>query len=48
VVVVEELGQPAMGNQQDLVEVEEATKALPVTQPEIPKIDEHRFQLCRV
>ena len=45
VMVVEELGQPAVGDQQDLVEVEEATEALPATQPEIPKIDEHRFRL---
>jgi hypothetical protein len=31
VVVVEELGQPVMGDQQDLVEVEEFTEALPAT-----------------
>ncbi|CZR65235.1 uncharacterized protein PAC_15135 [Phialocephala subalpina] len=49
----EELGQPPMGDQQDLVEVvdaddsegKEATEALPATQPEIPAIDEHRFRL---
>ena len=53
VVVVEELGQPAVGDQQDLVEVadaddpedKEATEPLPATQPEIPEIDEHRFRL---
>ena len=52
----EELGQPAVGDQQDLVEVldaddpkdKEATEALPATQPEIPKIDKHRFRLRRV
>ena len=41
------------GDRQDLVEVDvadeprdrEATKALPATQPKIPKIDEHRFRL---
>jgi hypothetical protein len=47
----EELGQSAVGNQQDLVEVvnaddpedKEATEALPAVQPKIP--DEHRFRL---
>jgi hypothetical protein len=56
VVVIEELGQPALGNQQDLVEVanaddpedKEATEPLPAMQPKIPKINEHRFQLCGV
>ncbi|KAF8846493.1 hypothetical protein BDZ45DRAFT_454874 [Acephala macrosclerotiorum] len=45
----EEPGQPPVGDQQDLVEVDadgpedkEATEALPATQPEI---DEHRFRL---
>jgi hypothetical protein len=50
----EELGHPAMGNQQDLVEVvnaddpedKEATEALPAAQPKIP--DEHRFRLRRL
>ena len=54
--VVEELGQPAVANQQDLMEVadaddpedKEATEPLPATQPEIPEIDEHRFRLRRV
>ncbi|KAH6704184.1 hypothetical protein BKA61DRAFT_183702 [Leptodontidium sp. MPI-SDFR-AT-0119] len=49
----EELGQPAVGDQQALVEVvsaddpkdKEATEALPATQPEIPAINEHRFRL---
>jgi hypothetical protein len=49
----EELGHPAVGDQQDLLEVvdaddpedKEATEAMPATQPEIPEIDEHRFRL---
>ena len=49
----EELRQPAVGDQQDLVEVDvadeprdrEATEALPATQPEIDEIDKHRFRL---
>lgn len=49
----EELGHPAVGDQQDLVEVvdaddpedKEATEALPAAQPKIPEIDEHRFRL---
>jgi hypothetical protein len=49
----EQHGQPAVGNQQDLVEVgdagdpedKEATGALPATQPKIPDTDEHRFRL---
>jgi hypothetical protein len=49
----EELGQPAVGDQQDLVEVDEvdnpedkeATEALPAAQPKIPEMDEHRFRL---
>jgi hypothetical protein len=48
----EELGQPAAGDQQDLVEVDdadpedkEATEALPGAQPKIPEINEHRFRL---
>lgn len=49
----EELGQLAVGDPQDLVQIvdadeiedQEATEALPTTQPEIPKIDEHRFRL---
>ncbi|KAG9233179.1 hypothetical protein BJ875DRAFT_485394 [Amylocarpus encephaloides] len=49
----EELGQPAVGDQQDEVEVDnaddpedkEATEALPAAQPKIPEIDEHRFRL---
>ena len=49
----EELRQPAVGDQQDPVEVvdtddpkdKEATEALLATQPEIPEIDEHRFRL---
>lgn len=49
----EELGCPAVGNQQDQVEVvyaddpedKEATKALPAAQPKIPEIDGHRFRL---
>jgi hypothetical protein len=52
-VVVEELGQPAVGDQQDLVEVadadnpedKEATEPLPARQPESPEINEHRFRL---
>jgi hypothetical protein len=49
----EELRQPAVGDQQDLVEVDvaddpedkEATETLPAAQPKIPEIDEHRFRL---
>jgi hypothetical protein len=49
----EELGYPAVGDQQDLVEVvdaddpedKEATKALPAAQLKIPESDEHRFRL---
>jgi hypothetical protein len=49
----EELAQPAVGNQQDLVEVDdaddpkdkEATEALPAAQPKIPEIDGRRFRL---
>jgi hypothetical protein len=49
----EELGQPVIGDQQDLVEVDdaddpedkEATESLPAAQPKIPEIDEHRFRL---
>jgi hypothetical protein len=49
----EELGQPAVGDQQDLVEVidtddpedKETTEALPAAQPKIPEIDSHRFRL---
>ncbi|CZR67725.1 uncharacterized protein PAC_17624 [Phialocephala subalpina] len=48
-----ELGQPAVGDQQGVVEVvdaddpedKEATEALPAAQPKIPEIDEHRFRL---
>ena len=48
-----ELGRPALGDQQNLVKVDdtddpmdkEATEALSATQPEIPEIDEHRFRL---
>jgi hypothetical protein len=49
----EELGQPAVGDQQDLVEVDdvddpedkEATEALPAAQPKTPEMDELRFRL---
>jgi hypothetical protein len=49
----EDLGHPAVGNQQDLVKVvdgddpedKEATEALPAAQPKIPEIDEHCFRL---
>jgi hypothetical protein len=49
----EELGRPAVGDQQDLVEVDEvdnpedkeATEALPAAQPKTPEMDEHRFRL---
>ncbi len=49
----EELGQPAVGDQQGLVEVnvaddsedKEASEDPPAGQPEIPEIDEHRFRL---
>jgi hypothetical protein len=50
----EELGRPAMGDQQDLVEVDdvddpkdkEPTEALLATQLEIP--DEHHFRLREI
>jgi hypothetical protein len=53
VVVVEELGQPAVGDQQALVEVadadelkdKEAIEPLPATQSEFLEIDEYRFRL---
>lgn len=49
----EELRQPAMRDQQDLIEInnvdypedKEATDALPAAQPKIPEIDECRFRL---
>jgi hypothetical protein len=45
----EELAQPTVDDQQDLVEVvgdeTEATEALPAAQPKIPEIDERRFRL---
>jgi hypothetical protein len=49
----EELGQSAVGDQQDLVEVvdaddpedKKATEALPAAQLKIPVIDQHRFRL---
>jgi hypothetical protein len=49
----EELRQPAVGDQQDLVEVndvddpedKEATEALPAAQPKSPEMDERRFRL---
>ena len=52
----EELGQSAVGDQQDLVEVvdaddpedKKATEALPTAQLKIPVIDQHRFRLRRV
>jgi hypothetical protein len=47
-----ELERPAVGDQQDMVEVDdadnpedkEATDALPAAQPKNPEIDEHRFR----
>jgi hypothetical protein len=52
----EELGQSAVGDQQDLVKVvdaddpedKKATKALSAAQLKIPVIDQHRFRLCKV
>jgi hypothetical protein len=52
----EELGQSAVGDQQDLVKVvdaddpedKKATKALSAAQLKIPVIDQHRFRLCEV
>ncbi|TVY83406.1 hypothetical protein LSUE1_G002963 [Lachnellula suecica] len=49
----EELGQPAVGDQQGLVKVtdtddpedKETTEALPAAQTKIPEIDKHRFRL---
>lgn len=52
----EELRQPAVSDQQDLVEVvdlddskdKEATKDPPATQPKIDGNDEHRFRLYSI
>jgi hypothetical protein len=52
----EELRQPAVGDQQDLVEVDvaddpedkETTETLPAAQSKTPKIDEHRFRLREI
>jgi hypothetical protein len=49
----EELGRPALGDQQDLIEVvntydpedKEVTKTLPITQLDI---DKHHFRLCGI